>query len=55
MNGFDKQMLYTAFMFHKNNPNYEQLIQAFNKIEDALNAENKKAFLSGFPNLQLIS
>ncbi len=33
------QRLYTAFMFHKKNPNYEKLILLYKKIEEVLNAE----------------
>ncbi len=31
------QKLYTSFMFHRNNPNYNRLIEIYNQIEDALN------------------
>ena len=36
---FEIQRLYTAFMFHKKNPNYEKLMQIYNRIEEVLNAE----------------
>jgi hypothetical protein len=36
---FEIQRLYTAFMFHKKNPNYEKLMLIYNRIEDVLNAE----------------
>lgn len=31
--------IYTSFMFHKNNPNFNQLIEIYNNIEDVLNEE----------------
>jgi hypothetical protein len=33
------QKLYTAFMFHKENPNAEKLLSIYNRIEQVLNAE----------------
>ena len=33
------QKLYTAFMFHKKNPNYKKLIDIYNRIEEVLNTE----------------
>ena len=32
------QKLYTSFIFHKDNPNYNKLIEIYNQIEDVLNA-----------------
>ncbi len=34
---FNIQKLYTSFMFHKNNPNYNKLISIYNQIENVLN------------------
>jgi Family of unknown function (DUF6169) len=39
INEFEIQKLYTAFMFHKQNPNYTKLIRIYNKIEEVLNAD----------------
>ncbi len=39
INDFEIQRLYTAFMFHKKNPNYEKLIRIYNKIEELLNTD----------------
>ena len=39
INEFEIQRLYTAFMFHKKNPNFEKLMWIYNKIEEVLNAE----------------
>jgi Family of unknown function (DUF6169) len=36
---FEIQRLYTAFMFHKKNSNYEKLMQIYNRIEEVLNSE----------------
>ena len=36
---YEIQRLYTAFMFHKKNPNYEKLITIYNRIEEVLNSE----------------
>ena len=36
---FEKQRLFTAFMFHKKNVNYKKLIEIYNNIEEVLNAE----------------
>jgi hypothetical protein len=36
---FEIRRLYTAFMFHKKNPNYEKLMWIYNRIEEVLNAE----------------
>ena len=36
---FKIQRLYTAFMFHRENPNYQKLILIYNKIEEILNTE----------------
>jgi Family of unknown function (DUF6169) len=33
------QKLYTAFMFHKKNPNCEKLLQIYNRIEEVLNTD----------------
>lgn len=33
------QKLYTSFMFHKDNPNYERLIEIYNQIEKTLNSD----------------
>ena len=33
------QKLYTSFMFHKDNPNYSELIEIYSLIEQALNTE----------------
>lgn len=35
---FNVQKLYTSFMFHKDNPNYNKLIEIYTKIEDILNS-----------------
>ena len=35
----ETQRLYTAFMFHKKNPNYKKLITIYNRIEEVLNSE----------------
>ncbi len=32
-------MIYTSFMFHKANSNYEKLIEIYNRIEEVLNEE----------------
>ncbi len=37
INDLEIQKLYTAFMFHKNNPNFEKLLDVYNKIEEVLN------------------
>lgn len=39
INEFEIQKLYTAFMFHKQNPNYQKLISIYNKIEEVLNTD----------------
>lgn len=39
INEFEIQKLYTAFMFHKQNPNYKKLISIYNKIEEVLNTD----------------
>ncbi len=36
------QKLFTSFLFHKQNSNYEQLIETYNKIEDVLNSDDEK-------------
>jgi hypothetical protein len=33
------QKLYAAFMFHTKNPNFEKLLEIYNRIEEVLNAE----------------
>lgn len=33
--------IYTSFMFHKDNSEYEKLIEIYNKIEDALNDKDE--------------
>ncbi|MFV0566257.1 MAG: DUF6169 family protein, partial [Flavobacteriaceae bacterium] len=40
-NGFTINKIYTSFMFHKANSNFEKLIEIYNKIENALNDEEK--------------
>jgi Family of unknown function (DUF6169) len=35
----EKQRLFTAFMFHKKNPNHKKLIEIYNRIEEVLNTE----------------
>jgi hypothetical protein len=37
INSAEIQKLYTAFMFHKKNPNCEKLLQIYNRIEEVLN------------------
>lgn len=36
---FEIHKLYTAFMFHRKNPNYEKLLELYNRIEQVLNEE----------------
>ena len=33
------QKLYTSFMFHRSNPNYNKLIEIYNQIKDTLNSK----------------
>jgi hypothetical protein len=39
INEVEIQKLYTSFMFHRQNSNYEKLIDIYNRIEKALNEE----------------
>lgn len=35
----EKFLLYTSLMYHNNNPNIEDILSAYNKIEEVLNAK----------------
>ncbi len=39
INENEKQKLYTSFMFHKQNSNFERLLEIYNQIEKVLNEE----------------
>lgn len=41
MNKTEKQKLYTSFMFHKQNSNFEKLIEIYHQIEKVLNEEKQ--------------
>ncbi len=35
----ETQILYTSFIFHKENPNHKKLVEIYSQIESALNKE----------------
>ena len=41
INKTEKQKLYTSFMFHKQNSNFEKLIEIYHQIEKVLNEEKQ--------------